>query len=77
MQALQDWSAVRVSLVSVGWIVFCVLALVTWVLVQILWASTGSAGIGAVSILINELMLLVLLGPPVLLIGGWLVLRWR
>jgi hypothetical protein len=79
MQALRDWSFARVLLLSGVWILVCVLATAAWVLFQFRNAvdvSSGSAGIGAVSFGINVLLLVIPIGPPVILIGAWLVARW-
>ena len=80
LQTLQQWSFVRVLLFSAGWVVLCVLATVAWLLFQfrglVSASSPGSGGIGAVSRGFSELSLLVLVFPPVALVGAWLAARW-
>jgi hypothetical protein len=78
MQALRLWSFWKVLLVSGGWILLCVLLVAAWVFLQFrgVWdTSTGSGGIGAVSFGINDFMLLIPFGPPIVLILAWLVAR--
>ena len=80
MQALRLWSFAKVLLVSVGWILLCGVLAVAWVLFQFrdlfFGSSSGSAGIGAVSIGVNVLFLLIPFGPPIVLIVAWLIVRW-
>jgi len=78
VQALRNWSFVRLLIVSGAWILLCVLAAVTWVFLQFrsVQVASGSSGIGAVSIGINVLMLLIPIAPPVGLIVAWLIARW-
>jgi hypothetical protein len=79
MHALQSWSLARVLLLSGAWILLCLVAAVAWLAVRLgifSAASAGSGGIGAVSIGINVL-LAILVGPPIMLIVLWLVARWR
>jgi hypothetical protein len=67
-------------LVSVAWIVACVLVFVAWFLFQLrdpLIESSGGAGIGAVYIRISELMLAVPVVPPIVLVLAWLIARAR
>ena len=76
MPPLRDWSLARVLLLSVGWILLCVLTTAAWVFVrfrQVFDASTGSGGIGAVSFGINALVLAIPLAPPAILILAWLI----
>ena len=78
MQALRDWSLARVLLVSVGWILLCVLTSVAWVVFQLrsaLSESSGSGGLGAVSMGISELLLWIPVLPVVLFLVAWLVAR--
>lgn len=78
MQTLRNWSFARVLLVSVAWIVACILTTAVWLVFR-LWSvvelSSGSAGIGAVSIGINVLLLAVPIAPPVILIFAWVIAR--
>ena len=79
MQALQAWSFVQVLLVSGGWILLCACAAVARTLFQLRGlrgASVGSAGIGATSGGLIELMLVTSVGPAIVLIAAWLVARW-
>ena len=79
MQALRHWSFARVLLVSGAWILLCLLVVVAWVLFQLrglLTASSGSAGIGAVSVGINGLILAIPVVPPIILNLAWLIARW-
>ncbi len=67
-------------LVSVGWMVVCVLVFAAWLFFQLLGpavGSAGSAGIGAVSVGISELILAVPAVPPILLVVTWLIARAR
>jgi hypothetical protein len=79
MQALRLWSSWRVLLVSAGWMLLCVLVAGAWLAFQFrgLWTATssGSGGIGAVSISLNAIMLVIPLGPPIILIVAWLIAR--
>lgn len=80
MQALQSWSFARVLLVSGAWILLCVLVVTVWLLFQLgvfSAGSSGSAGIGAVSVGINVLMLAIPVVPPIVLILVWLISHWR
>ncbi len=80
MQALQSWSFAKVLLVSGAWVVLCVLvaaARLFFPLVVFSVGSSGSGGIGAVSvgIGINELMLAIPVVPPIILLLVWRVAR--
>ena len=79
MKALRLWSFLRVLLVSAGWILVCVLVVAAWLALQFrgLWTTTssGSGGIGAVSISLNAIMFVIPLGPPLILIVAWLIAR--
>ncbi len=80
MEALRLWSFSKVLIASGVWILFCVLLTAAWLLFQFrgLWAatSTGSGGIGAVSVGVSAFTLVIPLGPPILLILAWLAARW-
>jgi hypothetical protein len=79
MQGLRYWSFARVLLVSGAWVLFCLIAAAAWVLFQLrdlFTASSGSAGIGAVSVGFSELILAIPVVPPILLILAWLIARW-
>jgi len=50
-----------------------------WALFQLrglFTASSGSAGVGAVSVGFGDLILAIPVGPPILLILAWLIARW-
>lgn len=80
MQILRLWSIWKVLSVSGGWVLLCILFLVVRFAIQVrgLWAasSAGSGGIGAVSVGINPITLLIPFGPPIVLIVAWLIARW-
>jgi hypothetical protein len=80
MKALRDWSFTRVALVCVGWVAGVVLVVALW----LFWlfrptfeGASGSAGIGAVSFGISELVLMIPVVPPIVLFLAWLIVRWR
>jgi hypothetical protein len=80
MQALRDWSFARVVLVCLAWVVAVVLLVATWlfwIFRPTIETNTGSGGVGAVSFGVNDLVLLIPIGPPVLLFLAWLLVRWR
>jgi hypothetical protein len=80
MAALRSWSFARVLLVSVAWIIVCVLVFVAWIVFQLrgpLIGPSGSGGVGAVSVGINELILAIPVVPPILLVLAWLIARVR
>jgi hypothetical protein len=62
-----------------GWVVLGVALIVLWILLQIRSANvgSGSGGIGAVSVGINELLLVIPLAPPIVLFLVWLIARMR
>jgi len=79
VQALRQWSFLKVMLLSGGWLLLWLLVVAVWLLFQfrgvMTASSTGSGGIGAVSFGINALTLLIPVAPPVVLIIAWLVAR--
>jgi hypothetical protein len=78
MRALQYWSFARVLLVSVGWVVLWFLVAAVRLLLQFRGSmSSGSGGVGAVSMGFSVPILVIPFGPPVLLMLAWLVARWR
>jgi len=80
MKELRSWSFARVLLVSVGWIVFSLLSVVAWVafpLIRAMLSSSGSGGIGAVSVGVSELPLAIPIIPPIVLLLAWLISRSR
>jgi len=79
VQALRNWPFARVLLLSVGWMLLCILTPLAWLLFQFNNAfdtSSGSAGIGAVSFGFNVLILAIPIAPPLILIVAWLIARW-
>lgn len=77
---LHQWSFAKVALVAFGWVAACVIVPIAWLVMSNLMAvrRAGSAGIGFVSVGGNVLLaLLVLFGPPVLLVATWSVSRLR
>ena len=80
MNALRLWSFWRVLVVSGGWILLCVLLIAAWFAVQLRGltaaSTSGSGGIGAVSVGINLFTLLIPFGPPIVLFVAWLIARW-
>jgi hypothetical protein len=82
MQAtLQSWSLARALLVSGAWILAWLLLSLVVVASSFLFLSrsSGSAGVGAVSLGISEALLIAsiafLVVPPVALIVSWLVIH--
>jgi len=79
VQALRQWSFLKVMLVSGGWLLLCLLVVAAWLLFQfrsvMAASSAGSGGIGAVSFGVNALTLLIPVLPPVVLIVAWFVAR--
>jgi len=79
MQTLRYWSFARVLLVSGAWILCCLFVAAAWALFQLrglFTASSGSAGVGAVSVGFSDLLLAIPVVPPILLILAWLIARW-
>ena len=74
MQALRHWSLTRIALLSIGWVVLCVLLAVAWFQVKV-WGGGGEIGFMVVNV--NVLTLAVPFAPPVALIAAWLASRWR
>jgi hypothetical protein len=80
VRTFRSWSLWRVLLLSVAWVVLCVLAVVAWVALQFsgqMIESSGSAGVGAVAVGISELVLAIPVVPPIILFVAWLVARRR
>jgi hypothetical protein len=80
MKPLREWSFARAMLVGAGWVVLSLAVIALWIFLQITWSGgigSGSAGIGAVSIGISELLLLIPVVPPVVLFLAWLIARVR
>ena len=80
MQPLREWSLTRVMLTCAGWVVAILLVAACW----LFWyfrptfeSTSGGGGIGAVSIGLGDLFLLVPAGPPIGLFLAWLIVRWR
>jgi hypothetical protein len=80
MTPLREWSFGRVVLAGAGWVVLSVALIGFWIFLQITWSGgigSGSGGIGAVTIAISELLLLIPLLPPIVLFVVWLIARVR
>ena len=79
MKALRDWPFTRVALVCVGWVVgvLMVVLWLFWLFRPTFEGASGSAGIGAVSFGISELMLMIPVLPPIVLFLAWLIVRRR
>ena len=77
MQALRYWSVGKVLLACVAWFLVSVVVTVGWMLFQArgFCFNGEGAGIGAVSIGINTIMLAIPFIPPMVLIVAWLVAR--
>jgi hypothetical protein len=80
MRPLYSWSFGRVVAVCGAWVALCILFVVAWVVVPLSGeslGSSGSGGIGAVSVGISELALAIPFGPPIVLVVAWLLARRR
>ena len=80
MRPLYSWSFARVVVVCATWVALCILFVVAWVAVPLSgeWlGSSGSGGIGAVSVGISAPALAIPFGPPIVLIVAWLLARRR
>jgi len=80
MSALRHWSFKRVLLLSGAWILLCLLVVAALVLFQFSGSfvesrGAGSAGMAAVSVGINELVLALPVVPPIVLILAWAIAR--
>jgi hypothetical protein len=77
MQALRAWSFGKVLLACVALFLLSVVVMVGWFLFQArgFFFNEEGAGIGAVSIGINTVMLVIPVVPPMILIVAWLVAR--
>ncbi len=79
MRPLAQWSFFRLLLVCTGWVVLCLLVPVLWVAIQLreqvaVESAAGSGGIGAVSLAVNELVVLL---PPLVFYAVWIWTRQR
>jgi hypothetical protein len=78
MTSLREWSFARVVLVSVAWVILCVVALLLPLLLDIVRTmngGSGSGGVAAVSVGFAEVDLLIPLLPPIALFGAWVIAR--
>jgi hypothetical protein len=77
MQTLRYWSFGKVLLACVAWFLLSVVVSAAWILFQArgFFFNGEGAGIGAVSIGINTIMLAIPFIPPMVLIVAWLVAR--
>jgi hypothetical protein len=74
MKALKYWSLGRVVLTSVAWFIVSVAGLF-YANVSGDFAVDAGAGIGAVSIELNPIVLAIPFVPPIMLMLVWLILR--
>jgi hypothetical protein len=81
MQALRSWSFTRVVLTSVAWVAAWVLLGLGFAVGRLYFELRSSEGAGGMSIGVGELTIIAILAilgaPPVVLIAGWLIARWR
>jgi predicted permease len=80
MRPLRDWSFARVVLTCIGWVGCCIALIALWLFLAfraVSDAGSGSGGIGAVSVGVNELVLAIPVAPPVVLLVAWLIVRRR
>ena len=77
MQALRHWSFGKVLLASVAWVLLSLVVVAVWLFFQVsgFYFQGEGAGVGAVSIGINEAMLAIPIVPPMILIVAWFVAR--
>ena len=78
MRPLHSWSFARVVVLSAAWVAPCILFVVAWAVVPVsgaLIGSSGSGGVGAVSVGISALAPAIPLGPPSVLFVAWIVAR--
>jgi hypothetical protein len=77
MQALRLWSFGKVLAASVTWFLLSLVVIVVWLFFQVrgFYSQGEGAGVGAVSIGINEAMLAIPIVPPMILIVAWFVAR--
>ena len=80
--SIARWTARRVILIVIGWLVAVPLAVIAAAAVYMWWEmsaqmNSGAAGIGAVSVDVPGVLVLVWLGAPVLFVATWAVLRSR
>jgi hypothetical protein len=79
VKPLRTWTLTRVLLTGAAWFVLALVACVLWIVAQTVgtfYFKAGSGGgIGAVSVGVNTLMLLIPVAPPIALLVSWLVLR--
>lgn len=79
---LSTWSGARIFRLAIGWILGLPLALFvvmqTWVIVEAKASVPHNDTVELYRVPVNVLgVLLVLLGPPLLLVVLWRIARWR
>jgi hypothetical protein len=77
MRPLAQWPVLGVVLVCITWVVLCVLVPLIWVAVKLrseMAGSSGTGGVGGVTIGVNTLVVVL---PPVLFCLAWLIARRR
>jgi hypothetical protein len=77
MQALRLWSFGKVLVACVAWFLLSLVVIAVWLFFQVsgFYSQGEGAGVGAVSIGINEAMLAIPIVPPMILIVAWFVAR--
>ena len=77
MQALRYWSVGKVLLASVASFILSVVIIGGWIVAQArgYFESGEGGGVGAVTIGVSTLMLVIPFIPPLILIVAWLVAR--
>ena len=81
MQFLRHWSFLKVMFVAAAWVVVCLVLTIGWVWFQVrrqisLSSGAGSGGIGAMSFDISLPVIGLVFLPAILLVLGWLIVRW-
>ena len=78
--SLSSWSGARIALFAAAWIVGLPFALFVVLQVWVIWMAHADSGgpdtLSSVHVSL-ALVFVVLLGPPVLLVASWLLVRRR
>jgi hypothetical protein len=77
MRPLAQWPVRAVVLVCFTWIVLCLLVPLIWVAIKLrseMVTSSGSGGVGGVSVGVSTLVVIL---PPMLFCLAWLIARRR
>jgi hypothetical protein len=80
MRSFRRWSFAKVLLVSGAWVLLCLAAGAAWLFLQFQGvlasaASSGSGGIGFVSMGFSGLVLAIPVVPAIILILAWLMAK--